>query len=446
MSKNILVIGAGRSSSALINYLKENASQEDWQIKLADFDIQLAQQKAAGHERVQCIQFDIFNTIQTQDEVAKADIVISMLPARFHINVAKVCVELGKHLVTASYNSPEMQALSDEASKKDILILMECGLDPGIDHMTAMEVIHDIKEKGGTLRSFKSYTGGLVAPESDTNPWNYKFTWNPRNVVLAGQGTARFIRNNKYKYIPYHQLFTRLDKISVKDVGDFEGYPNRDSLSYRKVYKIEDIPTLIRGTLRKEGYSKAWNVFVQLGMTDDTYQMEGVEKLSHLDFVNAFLKYDADMDVADKLCRYVGISRDSETFKKLEWLGILENTPLPVKEGSPAQILQAILEKKLSLSPGDKDMIVMQHEFEYELDGKSYGIHSSIVSYGEDENITAMAKTVGLPLGIAVKQVLNGAIPLKGVQIPIEKSIYQPILKELNELGINFNEEKFELN
>lgn len=443
---HILVIGAGRSSSALINYLKANAEAESWKIKLADFDISLAQNKADGHPAISCIQFDIFNQMQTKDEISKADLVVSMLPASFHHKVAEVCVDLGKHLVTASYNNEEINSLNDIAKAQNTLILMECGLDPGIDHMTAMEVIHEVKEKGGKLLSFKSYTGGLVAPESDNNPWNYKFTWNPRNVVLAGQGTARFIRNGRYKYIPYHQLFNRLDKISVKDEGDFEGYPNRDSLSYRKVYDLHDIPTLLRGTLRKEGYCAAWNVFVQLGITDDSYKMETLDKLTNRDFINAFLKFDTEISVEEKLCKYVGISQNGVEFEKLKWLGLFEPKPLPLKEGSPAQVLQAILEEKLSLAAGDKDMIVMQHEFEYELDGKKYAKHSSIVSYGEDEHITAMAKTVGLPLGIAVKNILNGNIKLRGVQIPIQKEIYNPILNELSQMGITFNEETFELN
>ncbi|MFT6036678.1 MAG: saccharopine dehydrogenase-like NADP-dependent oxidoreductase [Marivirga sp.] len=264
--------------------------------------------------------------------------------------------------------------------------------------------------------------------------------------MLAGQGTARFIRNGRYKYIPYHHLFSRLDKITVSGVGDFEGYPNRDSLAYRKLYDLEDIPTLLRGTLRKEGYSQAWDVFVQLGMTDDSYQMEALDSLTCRDFINAFLKFDTNTSIEDKLCKYIGIQKDGEVFKKVAWLGFFENNALPISEGSPAQVLQAILETKLSLSPGDKDMIVMQHEFEYELNGKRYGKNSSIVSYGDDENITAMSKTVGLPLGIAVKNILNGTIKLRGVQTPIESEIYTPILKELSQLGINFNEEEFEIN
>jgi saccharopine dehydrogenase-like NADP-dependent oxidoreductase len=443
--QNILLLGAGRSATSLINYLKKHAEDENWHIKIGDFDIKLAENKAGNHPNTSAIQFDILNEIQTKDEIAKADLVISMLPARFHPKVATVCVDQGKHMVTASYNSPDVDELSDIAKSKNIIILMECGLDPGIDHMTAMEAMDNIREKGGTLTSFKSYTGGLVAPESDNNPWHYKFTWNPRNVVLAGQGTAQFIRNGRYKYIPYHKLFTRYETIEVNGLGDFEGYPNRNSLAYRKVYGIEEIPTLIRGTFRKAGFCDAWNVFVQLGVTDDTYQMEGLDQMSKRDFFNAFLPYNKSESVEDKLCKNIGFKRDSETFKKLEWLGIFEDKHVPIQKGSPAQVMQAIMEEKMSLDPDDKDMIVMQHQFEYDLNGKKYRLDSSIVSKGDDQMETAMSKTVGWPLGIAIKNILNDNIKLRGVQIPIKKEIYQPILKELNSMGVQFKENEIEI-
>jgi saccharopine dehydrogenase (NADP+, L-glutamate forming) len=443
--RNILLLGAGRSATSLINYLKKHAIEENWHLKIGDFDINLAKEKAGDHPNTSAIQFDILNEIQTKDEIAKADLVISMLPARFHPKVATVCVDQGKHMVTASYNSPDVEELSDIAKSKNIIILMECGLDPGIDHMTAMEAMDNIREKGGNLTSFKSYTGGLVAPESDNNPWHYKFTWNPRNVVLAGQGTAQFIRNGRYKYIPYHKLFSRYETIDVPGLGDFEGYPNRNSLAYRKVYGIEDIPTLIRGTFRKAGFCDAWNVFVQLGVTDDTYKMEGLDQMSKRDFFNAFLPYNKSESIEDKLCKNLGFQRDSEIFKKLEWLGIFEDKKVPIQEGSPAQVMQAIMEEKMSLEPDDKDMIVMQHQFEYDLNGKKYRLDSSIVSKGDDQMETAMSKTVGWPLGIAIKNILNDNIKLRGVQIPIKKEIYSPILKELNSMGIQFNENEIEI-
>ena len=443
--QNILLLGAGRSATSLINYLKKYAEEQEWHIKIGDFDIKLAEEKAGNHPNTSAVQFDILNEIQTKDEIAKSDLVISMLPALFHPKVASACVDLGKHMVTASYNSPDVEDLSDIAKSKNILILMECGLDPGIDHMTAMEAMDNISAKGAKLTSFKSYTGGLVAPESDNNPWHYKFSWNPRNVVLAGQGTAQFIRNGKYKYIPYHKLFSRYETIEVNGLGDFEGYPNRNSLKYRTIYGIEEIPTLIRGTFRKAGFCDAWNIFVQLGVTDDTYKMEGLESMSKREFINAFLPYNKTQPIEEKLCLNLGIKRDSETFKKLEWLGVFEDVKVPIPDGSPAQVMQAIMEEKMSLQPGDKDMIVMQHQFEYELQDKKYRLDSSIVSKGDDQSETAMSKTVGWPLGIAVKNILNDNIKLRGVQIPIKKEIYDPILKELNTMGIQFNENVIEI-
>ena len=280
--KKILVIGAGRSAVTLIKYLLENSVANDWFVTVADYSVDLANEAVASHQNGKAIFFNVTDEQQRETEIENADIVISMLPANLHITVAKDCVRLKKNLVTASYVSEEIASLNDEAVKNDVLLLNEIGLDPGIDHMSAMQVIDEIKEKGGELTSFKSFCGGLVHPDYDNNPWNYKFTWNPRNVVLAGQGTAQYIENGNYKYIPYTSLFERTEKMSVLDAGEFEGYANRDSLSYRESYGLDNIPTLFRGTLRRKGYSESWNIFVQLGMTDDTYKLENSENISNI--------------------------------------------------------------------------------------------------------------------------------------------------------------------
>ncbi len=278
--KRILVLGAGLSSSSLIKYLLDNAKEFDWQVVVGDMDVELAKRKIDGNERGEAFMFDVSDEEMRSREISASDIVISMLPARFHHFVAKDCVDYGIDMVTASYVSPEIKALDAEAKAKNIIMLNEIGVDPGIDHMSAMQVIDKIRQIGGKLHTFKSSTGGLVAPEFDTNPWNYKFTWNPRNVVLAGQGTSMFIRNGRYKYIPYHCLFDRLHEIEIPEYGKFEIYPNRDSLKYRSIYGLEAIPTMFRGTMRRPGYSEAWNIFVQLGLTDDTYKMEDVENMT----------------------------------------------------------------------------------------------------------------------------------------------------------------------
>ena len=439
--KHILIIGAGRSSAVLINYLKEYAQQAAVLLTVADARLELAEERLGDRqEHIKAMALDIFDEQQLKDAIAKADIVISMVPAAFHIQVAKVCLLHKKHMLSASYVSQEIGQLHSQAQAAGILILKECGLDPGIDHMTAMEVIDRIREQGGILESFKSFTGGLVAPESDTNPWNYKFSWNPRNVVLAGQGTARYIRHGAYKYIPYHKLFTRLEPILVEGLGEFEGYANRDSLSYRQVYGIAHIPTLVRGTIRKKGFCSAWNVFVQLGMTDDSYQLEGVEVMSRRDFLNAYLPFDEKASVEEKLCTYTGIEKGGDEFRRIAWLGLFDEEPLNVEKASPAQVLQKILEEKWELGKQDKDMIVMQHKFEYRQDQQERQLVSTLVCKGDDQQQTAMAKTVGLPLGIAAKLVIEEKISLRGVHRPVVAEIYKPILAELESLGIRMDE------
>lgn len=442
MRKNILILGAGRSSSTLIKYLLDRAEANQWQIVVGDYDLNLAKTKTNGSSFATAIQFDITNEQQCADLVSKADIVISMLPANFHALVAKACLHFKKHLLTASYVGNDIKKLDAEAKAAGIIMLKECGLDPGIDHMTAMQAINHIKERGGKIISFKSFTGGLVAPEFDNNPWNYKFTWNPRNVVLAGKGMCTYIRNGRYKYVPYHRLFERLEKVNIDTAGEFEGYPNRDSLSYRQVYGLDDIPTIFRGTLRRPGYCKAWNIFVQLGATDDEVIFEDSENMTYRAYINSFLAYDPTKKVEDKLCDYIGISRDSEVFKKIEWLGIFEEEKVGLKKATAAQILQKLLEQKWALNEGDKDMIVMQHQFEYELNGQKRNLISSLVTKGEDITHTAMSKTVGLPLAIAAKLVLNGQIKSRGVAVPTTKEIYEPILEELQQFGVSIVEKE----
>jgi saccharopine dehydrogenase-like NADP-dependent oxidoreductase len=444
--KKIFVIGAGLSSSNLIKYLLDNATNLDWSVKVGDLSLDLAKSKVNDHPKGIAIRFDINDNKQLKDEVTWADVVISMLPAFLHPVVAKECVQQGKHMATASYVSDSMKELDAEAKGKGITLLNELGVDPGIDHMSAMKGIDEIRDKGGKLIGFISNTGGLVAPESDNNPWNYKFTWNPRNVVLAGQGVAQFIENGQYKFIPYHRLYARARTYSVLNYGEFEMYPNRDSLKYREIYGLTDIQTLIRGTLRKAGYCKAWNVFVQLGATDDTYKIPNSENLTKRSFINSFLAFDSKLSVEEKIKREIPEANDQVVFEKLKWLGIFEEKKVALPNASPAQILQKIMEEKLYLEPDDKDMIVMQHIFDYELKGKKLRRKSSMVIIGLDTINTAMSITVGTPLAIAVKMLLTDKISEKGVVIPTKPSLYLPILKELEGFGVKFIEEEEELN
>ena len=442
--RNILVIGSGKSTSYLIKYLLDKSNSENLHITVGDLDIENATKLIGNHDNATAIALDVFNEQSRKEAVENSDIVISMLPARFHIEVAKDCIALNKNMVTASYISKEMQELDIEVKAKGLVFMNEIGVDPGIDHMSAMHVIDRIRDKGGKIILFESFTGGLVAPESDNNLWNYKFTWNPRNVVVAGQGgAAKFLQEGTYKYIPYHRLFRRTEFLEIDGFGKFEVYANRDSLKYQTVYGFDDIKTLYRGTMRRVGFSKAWNIFVILGMTDDSYTIDDSENMSYRDFVNLFLPYSPSDSVELKLRYQLKIDQDDIIWDKLVELDIFNpNKMVGLKKATPAQILQKILMDSWTLQATDKDMIVMYHKFGYILNGKKLQIDATMVTIGEDQTYTAMAKTVGLPVAIATLQILNGKIKTPGVQMPISKEVYEPILDELEDYGIVFKEKK----
>ncbi len=443
--KKILLIGAGKSSGYLIDYLLQHAVKDSYELTVADLDIQSALKKTQNRPHSKVISFNMQDNDQRENLIRDADVVISMLPAFMHMPVAKDCVRLKKHLVTASYVSSEISALHNEALQQDVLLLNETGLDPGIDHMSAMHIIDQIKEKQGTLYSFKSYCGGLVAPESNSNPWGYKFSWNPRNVIVAGQSTAQYLENGGYKFLPYQRLFASAEIIEVDGYGKFDAYANRDSLSYRKVYGIENVATILRGTLRQHPYCEAWNVFVMLGLTDDSFEIDLLENYTYADFFSAFLPIKGQ-NLEESLCLFLNKKTNDEIVKMIQWTGILENRVIGLKKASPAVILQKLLEEKWKLEPQDKDMVVMQHIFEYKNSSqKKKQITSTLVVLGENSDKTAMAKTVGLPMAIMVRKIINGQIKLRGVQIPVMPELYQPVLDELSQYGIVFQEKELEI-
>ncbi|MFI5141520.1 MAG: saccharopine dehydrogenase C-terminal domain-containing protein, partial [Bacteroidia bacterium] len=317
----------------------------------------------------------------------------------------------------------------------------ECGLDPGIDHASAMKVIDEIQAQGGEITSFKSYCGGLVAPESNDNPWGYKFSWNPRNVVVAGQATAQYLDNKEIKYIPYNRIFIQIDTIEV-DGAKYDAYANRDSLSYIHPYKLDTAKTILRGTLRQVAYCKAWNVFVKVGLTDDTFTIKDTNTKTYTQLLQSFLPHNSN-SVKQNLIDFMGKEADAEAIDMIAWLGFFDNVKIELAQGTPAQLLQNLLEKKWLLKPNDKDLVVMQHQFEIDNSKNPKlpkKIISSLVVTGTDQNHTAMAKTVGLPLGVCVKNFLTGKFNLSGVQIPIHKEIYEPMLHELAQNGIVFKE------
>jgi saccharopine dehydrogenase-like NADP-dependent oxidoreductase len=440
--RKILIIGAGRSASSLIKYLLDKSEAENLILTIADLSEALANKKTENHKNARAISFDVCNDEQRKKEIQQADIVISMLPAHLHVEVAKDCVFYKKNMITASYISEEMKSLDSQAKENQIVLMNEIGLDPGIDHMSAMKIMDEIKSKGGKIILFESFCGGLVAPESDTNLWNYKFTWNPRNVVLAGQGgAAKFIQEGTYKYIPYHKLFRRTEFLEVEGFGRFEAYANRDSLKYREIYGLEAIDTCYRGTIRRVGFSKAWDVFVQLGMTDDTYIIDDSEHMSNRDFVNLFLPYHPTDSVEIKFRHQLKIDQDDVIWDKLLELDLFSKSVVTgLKNATPAQMLEKILSYKWTLQPEDKDMIVMYHKIGYEINGEQKQIDSTMVCLGDDQTYTAMAKTVGLPVAIATLKILNGEIQTTGVQLPTAKEVYLPILEELEQYGVVFKE------
>lgn len=437
--KNILVIGAGRSATALIHYLLDQADQYKWQITVVDINKNLAQKKVNNHPRGKADYLNVEDKEQRRNFIKENDIIVSLLPAALHIKVARECISLKKHLVTASYVSSEMHELNLEAQEASLIFMGEMGLDPGIDHMSAMCHIHELQENDCNITAFRSYTGGLIAPESDTNPWHYKFTWNPRNVVLAGQGTAQYLKENKYKYIPYHRLFDEIEIADILNEGEYEVYANRDSLLYREAYGLDDIPTLIRGTLRSKGYCSAWNGLVQLGLTDDTYPIANSENITYSQFIEAFIDDSLTGSIEERIAQMLEINVDSEIMEKYRWLGLFEEEVINLANASPAQILLSKLLEKWKMEPDDKDLILMQHDFRYTRDGVKYKRLSTLKLVGEDADHTAMSKLVGYPLGILTKLILLGKVKVIGVNIPVMPAVYKPVLKELKELGVFFS-------
>ena len=444
--QKILVIGAGRSATALIHYLLEKSVIYDWKITVADHDLNMAIAKVNQHPNGNAIQFEVEDKSLRHQLIESHDMVVSLLPAFLHMLVAEDCIELKKNLATASYVSKEMKAREEEIVAAGLTFLNEVGLDPGIDHMSAMQKIEEIKSEGGVLTAFYSHTGGLIAPESDTNPWHYKITWNPRNVVLAGQGTAQYLENNQLQLVPYNQLFDHPFVIDVPNLGKYDVYPNRDSISYRSIYHIDDIPTIMRGTIRHHGYCKSWNLLVKLGLTDSTTILQNLDHYTNRALLASITRFENNADLENKVAEFLGVNTNEESFQNLIWLGLFENKPIQIKTGTLADWVESVLVDKWKLSPTDKDMIIMQHEFHYEINGQKKVTTSSMISKGADAENTAMSRLVGITLGIGVKLMMLGKINAKGIVLPTSKSIYEPVLEELLDYDVRFRETEMILN
>lgn len=425
--KTILLFGAGKSATVLIDYLVALSASEKHHIIIADASREQILLKTNHSPFAEAVETDINNNEQRSSLIQKADIVISLMPPALHFLIAKDCVAYGKNLLTASYIDDRIRGLQDEIAAKGLLFICEMGLDPGIDHMSAMKIIDHIKAQGGIITSFKSHCGGLIAPESDNNPWHYKISWNPRNVVLAGKAGAEYKISGKVTHKNYDSLFANCSNVKVDGIPELSYYPNRDSLSYIPVYQLESAKTFVRTTLRYRDFCTGWNVIVQANLADETNTIDA-SGLSFKEWSASITPYIND---SNKIM--------------LEFLGLFDEGNVPVTAKNSADILQYLLETKLVMKPHDKDMIVMLHEIEYSLQNKNYGIESSLIVKGEDHLRTAMAKTVGLPLGIAARLILNGTIAIKGLHIPIVKEIYEPVLTELEKAGVSFNEKNMQI-
>lgn len=435
MQASILILGAGKSASVLIQYLQQQAVKNGWYILLADGDKQLAEKKWNNAQNGHAIGFDIENNKERIQYIQDSTIVISMLPAFLHILVAKDCLNLNKPLFTASYVDENMKALEAEIKSKNLLFLCEMGLDPGIDHMSAMELIHRIQKKGGKITGFKSHCGGLIAPESDNNPWHYKISWNPRNIILAGKAGAIYLENGENKEIHYETLFSNAPVVEIPGYGQLSYYPNRNSLSYIDTYQLQGVSNFVRTTLRNTHFCSGWNAITKLGLTSE----DVIVFDAPLTIQKWFQQHLHNKDLEQV---YTSMLLNEYLNQQFQFLGFEEETLVPSTFNTNAEILQWILENKWKLASTDKDLVVMMHEISYTLDDKVHHIQSSLVVKGKNDIETAMATTVGLPLAMAVCAFLKGELNITGLHIPIDPIIYQPILRALHQEGICFEEKE----
>lgn len=442
MMQTILVAGAGKSSTSLIDYLLQHSEKNNWTIVVADGSAEAIKEKINDHRRAVCAVIDIANAEQRSPLVRHADFVISLMPPHLHIHLAKDCLQYKKNLITSSYISPEMLEMDEAVREAGLMFMCEMGLDPGIDHMTANQIIHSIQRVAGDIKSFKSYCGGLVAPESDDNPWHYKFSWNPKNIITAGLGGASYLLQEKEQFIPYEEIFENNKKINVDGVGALAYYPNRDSLKYLDVYEVPDIHDFLRATLRHPDFCEGWQAIIKLGLTTEK------DNVTNLTTYDEWLKSktgynDSNITLQQHIANKLNLAIDHKIMHMLEWLGIMSDENITTPYISSASVLLGLLLNKWAMKPEDKDMVVMQHEVEYTRKTNSVKLTSTMVIIGDNREHSAMAKTVGLPMGVLAKLILNNKINSlpKGVRIPNMPEVYKPVMKELHQLGINFTEE-----
>jgi saccharopine dehydrogenase-like NADP-dependent oxidoreductase len=446
--KNILVLGAGQSAPYMINYLLEQAEKYDWFITVGDRDINLARKAVKRHTRGDVISFDVNDAEMRLTQIEKADVIINFLPPSFQYLLALGCISRGKHMITASYQDDRMRDLENDAHRKGILILNEMGLDPGIDHMSAMSMIREVKSRGGKITSFKSYGSGLPAPESTSNPLKYAITWNPRNVVMSGEVGAQYLYKGQIKILPHHEVFQRTWVVDLDGVGKMEAYPNRDSLKYQSLFELNDVHTMIRGTLRYPGWSETWLQIVRLGLPNEAMHIKDICSYTYKELVEMFLPlHVSSANIEHRIANFLNINPTGTIMENLSWLGLFSDERIECREDTAASVLEDILKRKLELPKDGKDMVAIVHELEAEFtdkNRKNEGITSTFIEYGQAGGFTAIAKTVGLPAAIAAKLILTDQLPISGCHIPTHPAVYSKVLPELKEAGLTF-EEKIEV-
>lgn len=431
--KRVLVLGAGLVSRPLVHYLTD---QPDLEVTLASRTVSKAEALVAGRDRGRAVALDVQDEGALETLIAGHDLAVSLLPATEHVKVARLCLKHRKHMSTTSYISPEMKALGAEAEAAGLTFLNECGVDPGIDHMSAMRIIHQAEAEGAKVVSFRSYCGGLPAHEANTNPIGYKFSWAPRGVLVAATSPGRYLQDGEIVDVPGDELFAQPERVTVPGAGEFEGYPNRDSLPYQELYGLEDVKTMFRGTLRNVGHCEAWYHWVKLGLFD----AEPRSDLAGLSYRTWIQGIAGGTPVQGALVRKLGVTADHPAISKLEWLGVFEDEPLPLTKGGNVDVMAGRMRERCSFGPDERDMIVLQHEFVIEPPKGVRHVYSTLLDFGIPGGDSAMARTVSLPVAIATRLILQGDVTERGVIAPIKPAVYNPILDELERLGIRCEE------
>ena len=433
---NVLVLGAGMISKPLIRYLLDHPS---FSVKMASRIVSKAEKIIDGHPYGTAISLNVKDDASLEKLVIESDITVSLLPYNYHVKIANLCIKNKKHLITTSYVSDDMKALDKKAKDAGILILNECGLDPGIDHMSAMKVIYGVKKNDGKIISFKSTTGALPSHEANNNPFGYKFSWSPRGVLLASRNSARWLENGKEISIPGEQLFENYKLQDIAGVGTFENYPNRDSIPYKEIYNLKDAKTVYRGTFRMPGWCETMRKGVALGWLNDK-PLQNFKGSTYGDITRHLIGLKENKDLVEATAKFLGLEPYSTTIKRLEWLGLFDDLKLPKDKDNPLDFLNVLTLNKMQLEKKERDMVIMHHEFIAEYPDKKEYITSTLVGYGIPFGDSAISRTVALPAAIAVKMIAHKLIELTGIHIPIIPDIYNPILDELREMGIKFNE------